>query len=298
MADILKQAGAFAKAGRRDIAAVFYAAASQQENLPAQSMFLAKSNAALLGQQVAEGTWGVSMMTFLSDPRHQEVCEAIFEASQNGKRVLIAGSAAGMYAVAAARGGASEVCVWESNGLLESVAVTVARDEEIDEIVKIQSEGLASFAAGLSKPFDVLVVAEKCWGSSVTNQLVEVLEEAAPLMVSSTTPVVIPSRLSMYLQLVQSDLLRDQNHLDVKHFETLTGLDYSPYNEEATRSWLGVHLPWPENFRAISEASKALDIDLLENLKNSQKRTKEVSQQSALQAAEKSSNNSSSNNNN
>lgn len=260
MAELISQAGVLAQKGRSDIAAVYFAAAAQQEGLSDAQKFAARSNAALLGEKVAESTWGTTAMAFVGDPRHQAVCDAIAAASKGGKRVLILGSAAGLYAVAASEAGASHVLCLEANGLAQSAASSVVRARELDN-VQVDSGGPPPSVGDARGPqFDVLVVAERCWGSSLTRAGLEEVVAAFPSLAQGG--VVIPSSVSILAQAVESVKLRDSNFLDVQKFEQESGLNYAAYNNQAQRSRLACHLATRGCYRELCAPAEVLTFDL------------------------------------
>lgn len=239
----------FAQRGRADLAAVFFHAAASSGATPEAQRTAARANATLLGEKVATQRWGTTAAEFLGDPRHEAVCEAIVAAAAGGRSVLLLGSAFGVYAAAAKRGGASKVLCCEGNSINEYVATGVAQALGLED-VEVTARPAADAVAGMR--FDVLVAAERLWGSSMTAAGLKEMKEALLLLTADSQ--VIPTSMAILVQAMESKELRDRNWLDVPSFRDLAGLDYSPYNAGARRARLACHLPRASTYRTLAPA--------------------------------------------
>eukprot|EP00933_Yihiella_yeosuensis_P058631 TRINITY_DN5925_c0_g2_i1.p1 TRINITY_DN5925_c0_g2~~TRINITY_DN5925_c0_g2_i1.p1 ORF type:complete len:704 (+),score=137.23 TRINITY_DN5925_c0_g2_i1:45-2156(+) len=260
MAAPFERAQAFIEQGRPDLAAVFFAAASQTESNESKRV-AAQENAPLLAEKAMQGRFGVTAAEFLGDPRHQLVCEAIAEASAGGKKVLVLGSAFGAYALAARRGGASKVTCLEVDYLSEYLVSAALRENDVEDGVEVIVKPLKDFkAAESSDCFDVLVLSEKFWGSATSlGALTEFLDGKSCL---SANAQIIPKSVSFMAQVFESESLRVRNHVDVENFRSQSGLDYSAYNKAARRSRRACHGPGPGAFKALSDPCEWLVLDL------------------------------------
>eukprot|EP00928_Gymnodinium_smaydae_P058129 TRINITY_DN4134_c0_g1_i1.p1 TRINITY_DN4134_c0_g1~~TRINITY_DN4134_c0_g1_i1.p1 ORF type:complete len:727 (-),score=117.06 TRINITY_DN4134_c0_g1_i1:372-2489(-) len=249
----LDAAFALVKKGHPDVAAVYFAAASQQCE-SSDDRFVARANASHLAERVAQATWGCTAGDFIGDPRQVAACEAIAAASSGGRRVLLLGSALGVYAAAAKEGGASRVLCCESSSFFEYIATAVVRSLELED-VEITTDKVSKVVASCkNQAFDVIVAVERFWGSKVVTQAVEEYASALPLLAASG--VAMPVSVSVMAQGMESNALRVNNWLDVDLFRQDTDLDYAQYNVAARRSRLGCSLRLQSAFKAISAAQE------------------------------------------
>lgn len=258
---LFQQAISFKDQGRYDLAAVFFLAASQDPRTSESEEWAARHNATLFGERVGTQLWGVSMADFMCDQRHSLVCAAIEEACAGGKKVLLLGSALGAYALAAKRGGASYVMCQESNELSKYLVDIVQRENEWpDESFHVTVRPAAQ--ANPEARYDVVVFAERCWGSSLSSKDFE--DIATGLQLRAASVRVIPESVSVWVQAYESDVLLSSNWLDIENFQEESGLNYTPYNAAARRSRMAFHLTAAQYGRPISEACECVLVNAME----------------------------------
>lgn len=203
------------------------------------------------------GTWYFTMVQ--DENRHRTYDEALRRLIRPGSRVLDIGAGTGLFAMMAARAGASEVYACERHPAVADAARRIVAANGYADRVSILDMASSDIEPGrdIPGPVDVIIwdnLANNLFGVGAAQALQDAFDR-----LSTPTAMVIPGRIELCVRLVDCQFDPDE------FMQTVFGFDLSPFNALRPHdvAW-GKHR-WQDR----SEDATLFDIEIAKGLSES-----------------------------